>query len=346
MNSRDHLVKDDKVVTDKIYSTLNGYIENFKELEVRQDTDSVSIKAVVTVSPTRIINFAKVIGGATTEISGGSILGEAQREIEARAIRTEMFGRLFRGVPNDAFDLKITNVHAANDNPQLLELTVNISLNTEWFRQFRAGLEAIGQKLLDVPDKTDSSCYNIAHGHNDEWFKIRDASFANSSGATTLCVRDDKTHTLYLLPLGNYEDELFRIFVTNFTNVFFGSNCYFSLSIVLGFSNKSQSYKSQCVETPSRLSSPFKLDVTDHPHAFGLNFVNRALVIKIPIANIDLSHSEQISGALLLPVVDGRVGRGASGLARSSKFKTDVFDDPSDLSDVCENYVYRRALHQ
>ena len=56
------------MVTDKIYSTLNGYIENFKELEVQQETNSVSIKAKVTVSPTRIVNFAKVIGGTTTEI--------------------------------------------------------------------------------------------------------------------------------------------------------------------------------------------------------------------------------------------------------------------------------------
>jgi hypothetical protein len=243
-----------------------------------------------------------------------------------------MFGRLFRGVPNDAFDLKITNVHPATDNPQLLELTVNIILNTEWFRQFRTGLEALGQKLLDVPDKTDSSCYNIANGNN-EWFKIRDASFGNSFGATPLCVRDDSTHRLYLLPVGNYKDELNRIFVRNLHDIFFLLNGYFPLSIVLGFSNKSQRYKSQCFVLTGSPTSPFKLDLIDHPRAIGLNFVNRALVIRIPIANIDLNRSEQISGALLLPV-------------SSSKFETDMFDDAKDLSDVCENYVYRRALHQ
>jgi hypothetical protein len=41
----DRLIKDDKVVIDKIYSTLNGYIENFKELEVQHDANLVSIKA-------------------------------------------------------------------------------------------------------------------------------------------------------------------------------------------------------------------------------------------------------------------------------------------------------------
>ena len=102
----DRLIKDDKIVTDKIYSTLNGYVENFKEIEVRQEANSVSIKAEVTVSPTRIVNFAKVIGGATTEISGGSILGEAQREIEAQRFAVKCFARLFRGFPNDAFDRK------------------------------------------------------------------------------------------------------------------------------------------------------------------------------------------------------------------------------------------------
>ena len=80
----DRLIKDDKVVTDKIYSTLNGYIENFKVLEKSQETNLVTIKAEVTVSPTRIVSFAKVIGGTTTEIPGDIILGEAQREIEAR----------------------------------------------------------------------------------------------------------------------------------------------------------------------------------------------------------------------------------------------------------------------
>jgi hypothetical protein len=335
----DRLIKDDKVVIDKIYSSLNGYVENVKEVEVRQDTNSVAIKAEVTVSPTRIVNFAKIMGGATTEISGGSILGEAQREIEARAVRGEMFARLFRGVPNDAFDLQ-TNVHPANDNPQLLELTVNIRFNMKWYRQFRAGLEALGQKTAEVSNK-GSDCYGYT---NAEW---QAALRANSSGGTLLCVRDNDTHSLYWLRAGNYKEGLDRFYVIVKGGAYLPEGgAYLPQVLVLGFSNKTQSYKSECFVydwhaawTPffGSPEPPFGLEfitATNLPRgSLALAVVDRSLIIKIPIAKIDLSRSEQISGALLLPV-------------SSSKVKTDAFDDADELKDVCDNYVYRRALHQ
>jgi len=46
----DRLIKDDKIVTDKIYSTLNGYVENFKELEIRQQ----AMRASLSVTPTPV----------------------------------------------------------------------------------------------------------------------------------------------------------------------------------------------------------------------------------------------------------------------------------------------------
>jgi hypothetical protein len=69
--------------------------------------------------------------------------------------------------------------------------------------------------------------------------------------------------------------------------------------------------------------------------SLGFNFVaiSRTVDVKIPITDIDLQHSERISAALVIR-------------RSNDQGKTDGFDEPRYLSDICEDYVYRRALYQ
>ena len=251
-----------------------------------------------------------------------------------------MFVRLFRGFPNDAFDLQITNVHPANDNPQLLELTANISPNKEWIQQFRAGVEALGEKKLEFESR-GSSCISDIYGAVTKvpWAaEIYNQLFSNSG--TPICVRDDNRNTLYLLPIGNYKAELDHIAPEYMSE---GSFPY--LSVIVGFSNKPQSYKSQCfLSQPKNSRVNYASLHLDANKWYAFDAQTEALVIKVPITKIDLSLSEQITASFVFPSVNFAVdsAHNISGF----KFRTDAFDEQRDLKEICENYVYRRALHQ
>ena len=146
-----------------------------------------------------------------------------------------------------------TNVHPAADNPALLEMAVNIAPNKEWLNQLRSGLQALGSAGPSV------YCEQLQKNTCDRWRS--NVNFVCSvllllsprAETTQMCIMDNDKATSYSLPLGDYSQEFKRIFgkLSNRAGLF-GMRY---LVAVLRFSNRAQTYKSDCF--PVKLPIPF-----------------------------------------------------------------------------------------
>jgi hypothetical protein len=221
----------------------------------------------------------------------------------------------------------------------MLELTVTMSPNRAWLRQFRAGVDALGERVSDIFDKLSfnlDGCLGL-YSFSPEW---RTVLSDKGSEGTFLCISEGHAHSFYRLKAGNYKEALNPFYVRS-------NGTYLPQTLALAFSSKDQNYKSECftydwysTTDPLRPSPPARLETggittNARPESVGLSVNNRSLVVRIPIASVDLRRSEQVSVALLLPVA-----------AASIQYKTDAFDGANSLNNVCEQYIYRRAMHQ
>ena len=299
----DRVIKNDQIVVDKIMSTLNGYVEDFKEIEVQHQANTVSIKAEVTVSPTRIENFAKAIGGSVNEIQGGNILGEAQREIEARAVRGQIFGHLFRGFPNDAIDLNVTNARPAQDNPQLLELTLSVKSNERWIRQLRAGLEfLLGQKVFETGSQKVEHDIGLSGPNVPRCLYVKE--LPPPANTVNACVIDSRTSTLYFLPLGDYDVNFIRFLQVQTID---GLSFPKELPLSSALQTRLNHTKGKCLPVElnfiNMVSAGFESETGARYYgsqSFHYLTLDRQFNVRIPIAAIDLASAEQVSAALLI----------------------------------------------
>lgn len=143
----DRVIKNDEIVRDKIMSTMNGYVEGFKELSLRQDGQQTIVEAEVTVSPTKIENFIGQSSGSSATIDGGTLQQESERELSQRKVRGELFDRLFKGFPSEVLKPRLTRIVPSERDPSRFVVTIEISYSPAWISALRTGMKGIA-----IPD--------------------------------------------------------------------------------------------------------------------------------------------------------------------------------------------------
>lgn len=139
----DRVIKDDQIIRDKIMSTMNGYVENFKELSLKKEAQQIAVQAEVTVSPSRIENFIGTSIGGGGSVSGGALFAESQREIAQRKVRGELFDRLFRGFPSEVLEVKLVKINPSDGDPTVYIMDLKISFSKPWVHALKSMLREL-----------------------------------------------------------------------------------------------------------------------------------------------------------------------------------------------------------
>lgn len=147
----DRAIKDDQIIRDKIMSTMNGYIENFKELSIKKEGQQIEVQAEITVSPSRIENFIGTSIGGGGSVSGAGLFAESQREIAQRKARGEIFDRLFRGFPSEVIDVKLEKVQPNEKNPLMYDFYVTLSFSKSWINAINTGIKELQRITHSYP---------------------------------------------------------------------------------------------------------------------------------------------------------------------------------------------------
>lgn len=145
----ERLIEDDKVVLDRIYSTMNGFVEDFDILSEGEKNGIYELSAEVSISRTRIGNFVRTSSG-TVQIVGGSIFAERQRLIEQNRVHEEMLAALFRRFPQDVLIAELT---VENITLEHLHFTVEVS----WDDGFLSSLRGLIDEIFLAKCPVDSS---------------------------------------------------------------------------------------------------------------------------------------------------------------------------------------------
>lgn len=216
----DRVIKNDSVTRDKIMSTMNGYVEGFKELEIKKDGQQIALTAEVTVSPSRIDNYIGQGIGSSGSVSGGALFAESQREITQRQVRGEIFDRLFRGFPGDVLEAKMLSIKPDNINPNNLVMTVKISFSPQWIESVRSALSAMSDNIVsDIAGEYQyERIMNSIRGRQGPGDGTRRSSdyLVNTwlaKGGASLCLADEKIVNCFLLPVGNYASSIPRYII-------------------------------------------------------------------------------------------------------------------------------------
>ena len=157
----DRVIKDDAIIRDKIMSTMNGYIEQFEELETKEEGQQVAIKAKVTVSSSRIENYIAKDAGGGGQVAGSALSAESERAIAQRKTRGEVFDRLFRGFPGKVIDVKVLSIKPSANDPSDFEFTKEIRFSPEWIRSLKSGLRGLTNNVISVPPNKISRIIKI-----------------------------------------------------------------------------------------------------------------------------------------------------------------------------------------
>jgi hypothetical protein len=139
----DRVIKDDQIIRDKIMSTMNGYVENFKELSIKKEGQQIAVQAEVTVSPSRIENFIGTSIGGGGSVSGTALFAESQRNITQRKVRGELFDRLFRGFPSEVLETTSVKMSPSDRDPTVYIMDIEMSFSKPWVYALKSMLKAL-----------------------------------------------------------------------------------------------------------------------------------------------------------------------------------------------------------
>lgn len=141
------VVKNDKLVMDRIISTMNGFVSQFAPVRTWTEKGSVLIEADIVVSETRITNFVSLTKIGRTAVNSDNILAAAQAEKLAQKTRGEMLAALFQGFPGRApLEASPLSIAMNKADPDFLDVETTVRFAPGFISSLRAGLKTLGAK--------------------------------------------------------------------------------------------------------------------------------------------------------------------------------------------------------
>ena len=189
----DRTVENQKLVRDRIMSTMNGYVDSYRI--VRKDFNSVNgifaQEEEIVVSLTRIENFLGISLGASAELKGGILNTDAMREITQRDARGMIFDRLLTGLPASALEISFGSPTPDQRDPTQFIFPVTVRFASAWLASLRSGLRAIAVDAINWP-----------------LFQIHSEGILTAMkgpvGSSSFCIRTPSNADCFMLPPGHY----------------------------------------------------------------------------------------------------------------------------------------------
>jgi hypothetical protein len=152
----DRAVENDKILRDRVLSTMNGYVDEFKVIRSRTvpsaGEKTIEIEADVKVSSSRIENFLGFTSGGKAAVNGGNLLADVQREKASRKARTEILLRLFDAYPTNAIQVTINSIRPDAQSPDRVHIDFAVRPREAFLKQLRVGLKELGAEVPSVED--------------------------------------------------------------------------------------------------------------------------------------------------------------------------------------------------
>ncbi|WHQ68631.1 hypothetical protein [Methylorubrum extorquens] len=145
----DRAVENDEVVRDRIISTMNGYVDDLRDISVSSTDAGYDVALEVTVSKTRINNFAAFLKSGSP-LRGNALLQEAIREVEQRNVRSEIVDHLFRGYPAQAVNVDLVQAKPNASDPRVINLSFRQQVDSSFLRSVVEGLKALSLASYSV----------------------------------------------------------------------------------------------------------------------------------------------------------------------------------------------------
>lgn len=195
----DRSVENEKVVRDRVMSTMNGYVEAYRVLKKEFDAKDglFTQEEEITVSLTRIENFLGIAKGASAELKGGLLSDDATREIAQRNLRGIIFDRLLTGLPSSAFEISFGSPSPDQRDPTQFNFQVSVKLSDRWLNSLRTGLKAIA---VDYAQGV-----SVEKGYGPPTAESVAGRFLKGPvGSSKFCILQRSGVECFLLPPGHY----------------------------------------------------------------------------------------------------------------------------------------------
>jgi len=143
-------IKNDQLLRDNVFSTMNGYVERFTQRSLDKTANGVEITADIVVSASRIENFIGIPQGSSASVEGLSLLAESNRELAQRKARGEIFDRVLRGFPTTVSEVRITDINHSESDPGTLSVGFELTFKPVFIRSLTETMRALSISSCEV----------------------------------------------------------------------------------------------------------------------------------------------------------------------------------------------------
>jgi hypothetical protein len=202
----DQNIADGAIKTDRILSTMNGYIDGHEVVSVRRDASDGAflIEERFTVSQTRIANFLGAPGKGPATIAGGLLDTNAQRDIQQRKLLGELFDRFLQGFPSQAVELTFGSITPDVRNPAIYNLTLSVQISPLWLDTFRAAIGAIAIGAFSETHGQGSPYLSNSAWRGTDTLQAPSSKLTRQDAQSIVCIVDARKQDCYKLPPGHY----------------------------------------------------------------------------------------------------------------------------------------------
>lgn len=205
----DRVVSNDRLLRDDVMSTMNGYVERFRQTKLDKTATGFSVEAEITVSASRIENFIGIPAGGAAPLEGASLLAESGRQVAQRKARGEIFDRLFRDFPSETSDVKVLAIAPSTLDPNSLVVSFSHALKPTFLAALTGTLHALSSHECREIDRADRRFAGMsfqqlaAASVDDRWCMQRFDAKATDTHDTA-CIEFAASIRCYALEQGDY----------------------------------------------------------------------------------------------------------------------------------------------
>ena len=157
-------IESDELVTDLLYSTMNGYIEKFDVLESVKKGDEYFVRATLKISDTEIkatvdrftgigvgIENTSSVDSDAFQSSIESAYAEMDRRTNQIFVARKLYEEMARGWPEQAYNITLKELTVDKSNPTVATLVASVAYDEDWLDSFEAHQKLIGDLMEWAP---------------------------------------------------------------------------------------------------------------------------------------------------------------------------------------------------
>jgi hypothetical protein len=142
------VVQNDKLVLDKISSTMNGFVTRFTPIRVYSEMGQYVVEADVYVSGQRLENFLGSVKGSRMTVDSESILAAVQGELSKQKNDAEMIAAMLRDAPTRALEVGRPQLEIDREGSERIRFRAYVQWSPSFLRTLKQSLKQLGARRI------------------------------------------------------------------------------------------------------------------------------------------------------------------------------------------------------